>query len=540
MTRGGKVHRMGKMELTGKQLVGGEWTESSDGQGFRAVNPMDSQEIGPEFRDASRDQVASAMASAEGAFDALRSSSREERASFLESMADEVMGLGDVLLDTAHKETGLPMGRVTMERGRAVNQCKMFAGIIREGSWVDARIDHADPERQPVPKPDVRRMLRPVGPVVVFGASNFPLAISVFGSDTVSALGAGCPVVVKAHPAHPGTCELLAEAIRRAIEKTGMPKGCFSLLHGISNEVGKALVEHPATTAVAFTGSLRGGRALMDLAAARQNPIPVYAEMGSTNPVFILPEAMEERGQQIAEGFVQSLNLGVGQFCTNPGMVVGFEGGSLNQFKEKVAELTADSPCGSMLHKGIAESYNRGIDAIKSASGVEIIASSKSIPDNGKTEVGSYVFETTIGSYLNEAQLAEENFGPSSLLLTGKDNGCLESFAESLDGQLTVTLHATEKDLAENGKLISILERKAGRLIINGFPTGLEVCAAMHHGGPYPAASHSFFTSVGTASIDRFVRPVSYQGFPDSVLPDELKESNPAGIWRLVDNERTR
>lgn len=528
------------MKITGNQLIAGTWKQATPSSGFNAVDPSNSASLEPKFYDATEAEVDEALSSAQEAFDGLRGKSAEERAQFLDCMADEVMALGDDLLERAHKETGLPMPRVTMERGRAVNQCKMFANIIREGSWVDARIDLPNPDRQPVPKPDVRRMLRPIGPIVVFGASNFPLAISVFGSDTVSALAAGCPVVVKAHPAHPGTCEMLAEAIRQAVSKCGMPAGSFSLVQGVSNSVGAALVNHPATEAVAFTGSLGGGRALMDLAAKREKPIPVYAEMGSTNPVFVLPGALAERGQAIAEGLLQSVNMGVGQFCTCPGIALGIKSDALNDFQSKLSELATSSPNATMLHKGIAASYSKGVDKIKSTNQVKVLGHSETAPDDIKTEASCHVFEATIDTYLKEAQLAEENFGPSTILLSGNDEESLEKFAESLDGQLTVTLHANDSDLEKFKKLITILERKAGRLIINGFPTGLEVCASMQHGGPYPAASHSFFTSVGTASIDRFVRPVSYQGFPDSALPVELKNENSKSIWRLVDNVRTK
>lgn len=527
------------MELTGKQLIAGVW-EKSDGISFKAVNPANSSALLPDYGEASNDQIDRALKAAENSFDELRNSSNELRAQFLDTMADEVLALGDVLLERAHEETDLPMPRLTMERGRAMNQCKMFANIIREGSWVDARIDLADPERQPVPKPDVRRMLRPIGPIVVFGASNFPLAISVFGSDTVSAFGSGCPVVVKAHPAHPGTCELLGEAIRRAAEKCNLPAGIFSLIQGKSNEVGSALVKHESTTAVAFTGSLRGGRALMDLAAARPNPIPVYAEMGSVNPVFILPGALQEKGEQIANGFVQSLTLGVGQFCTNPGVVLGINQESLDSFRENLTKLTQDSAPASMLHKGISEAFSNGLERLQNTAGVSLLAQSESSVDPEKTQAACHIFEATIESYLKDASLAEENFGPSSLLLSGDNKENLEDFAEKLEGQLTATVHGTESDLQEYSKLLSILERKVGRVIINGYPTGLEVCAAMQHGGPYPAASHSYFTSVGTASIDRFVRPVSYQGYPDFALPDELKNGNPSGIWRTLDNVKTK
>lgn len=527
------------MELSGKQLVAGEWVRSGTSQ-FRARNPMNSEELDTVFADATMSEIDAAVTAAEESFDSLRTASVDCRAQLLEAMADEVMALGEALLNRAHAETGLPMARLTMERGRAVNQSRLFATVLREGSWVDARIDRADPNRQPIPKPDIRRMHRPIGPVAVFGASNFPLAISVFGSDTVSALGAGCPVVVKAHPAHPGTCEMLAEAIRRAVAKCGLPAGCFSLLQGVSNAVGGALVEHPSIQAVAFTGSLKGGRALMDLASRRQNPIPVYAEMGSINPVFILPGILQEKAHNIAEGFVQSLTLGVGQFCTNPGIVLGLESESLSQFRQRIVEVVGASAPGSMLHPGICRSFEAGLARIQNVDGVTLLGSSNAAPDPARSEATCHVFQATIETFLNESILSEENFGPSSILLTGESEEALESFAESLHGQLTATVHGTSGDLIRFKRLISILERKVGRVIINGYPTGLEVCAAMHHGGPYPAASHSFFTSVGTGSILRFVRPVSYQGFPQELLPDELKDANPGSVWRWVDGQLTR
>ena len=522
------------MEITGKQLIAGNWI-AEGGQTFNAVNPSNSQALEPSIVEGTAAEVDRALSAASEAFDDFRKLSFAQRADFLDAIADEIMELGDALLERAGQETGLPAGRLTMERGRTVNQTRLFATVLREGSWVDARIDLPDPDRAPVPKPDVRRMLCPIGPVVVFGASNFPLAISVIGSDTVSALGSGCPVVVKGHPGHPGTCEMMAEAVRRAQEKCGVPAGAFSLVQGAGHEVGMALVNHSATEAVAFTGSLRGGRALFDAAAARPRPIPVYAEMGSVNPVFMLPGALAARGEQIAEGFIQSLTLGVGQFCTCPGMALGLRDQAFDAFVSKAKEAAAASAPATMLHPGIQKAYESGLAKLIESDGVSLASRSETNVDPLKNEAGCHVFETDAAALLANPELFDENFGPSSLVVGGQSVGELEAAAEKLEGNLTATIHGTPEDLKTHARLVSILERKVGRLIFNGFPTGLEVCAAMHHGGPYPATTHSHFTSVGTASIQRFVRPVCYQGFPQEALPDELKDENVRGIWRMID-----
>lgn len=527
------------MEITGKQLVAGNWGAQGD-ETFSYVNPSTSETLSPAVHEATHGEVQAAMAAARDSFDAFRGLPSETRADLLDQLAEEVMALGDALLERTHAETGLPDGRLSMERGRAVNQARLFAKLIREGSWVDARIDLPDPDRAPVPKPDVRRMHRPIGPVVVFGASNFPLAISVIGSDTVSALGAGCPVVVKGHPGHPGTCEMLAEAVRRALEKVGAPVAAFSLLQGIGHDVGMELARHPATQAIAFTGSLKGGRALFDAAAARENPIPVYAEMGSVNPVFLLPGALASRGEQIAEGYVQSLALGVGQFCTSPGLAIGIKGGEFEQFRTKAKEAARAVAPGTMLHPGIQRAYEAGLAKLVQTDGVALGARSEEAVDAMKNQAGAHVFETSVDRLLDEDGLWDENFGPSSIMVSAGSAGDLEAAAERLEGNLTATIHGTPEDLKEHARLVAILERKVGRLIFNGFPTGLEVCAAMHHGGPYPAATHSHFTSVGTGSILRFVRPVCYQGFPQEALPAELQDINSKGIWRMVDDEITQ
>ena len=415
----------------------------------------------------------------------------------------------------------------------------MFAALIREGSWVDARIDRAQPDRQPIPKQDLRRMLIPLGPVGVFGASNFPFAFSVAGGDTASALAAGCPVIVKAHPAHPGTSEMTAKALLKAATETGMPEGVFSMVHGL-RETGVALVKHPLLQAVGFTGSLTAGRSLFDAAAQRSRPIPVYAEMGSVNPVFVLPGAISERGEKIAEGFAASVTMGVGQFCTNPGLVIGLKTDGLNAFTAKAAEKIGQAAPGSMLSSGISHAYGLGIARLQASQGVKQESPVTAALDPTKTQAGAAIFSTDAATFLHTPDLAHEVFGPSTLLVTCDTPAQLEAVAHSLEGQLTATVQGSPDDLLTYRTLISILETKVGRLIFNGFPTGVEVCPSMQHGGPYPATTDSRTTSVGTAAIFRFVRPLCYQDFPSEALPPELQNANPRGLWRLVDNQLTR
>lgn len=523
------------MQLQGKHLVGGRMA-SEPSATFRAANAATGEPLEPAFHEATAGDVDRALRGAESSFDALRGSTPEVRADLIEAIAHQIEALGNALLERAHLETGLPMARLTGERGRAVSQARLFAQLIREGSWVDARIDRARPERQPLPKPDVRRMLIPIGPVVVFGASNFPLAIGVVGTDTLCALAAGCPVVVKGHPAHPGTGELLGTAVARAIEAAGLPPEIFSLLHGAGHELGLALVRHPAVRAVAFTGSLRGGRALFDAAAARPDPIPVYAEMGSTNPVFLLPGALEQRAEQIAEGYVGSVTMGAGQFCTNPGIVLGVEAPGLQRFMASAGRLAAATPPATMLHAGIRQAFDTGLQRVAATQGVHVVG--RSAGDG--SQAACAVFATDPKTLDAQPHLREELFGPSSIVVRCTEVEEMVRYAESLEGQLTATLHGTEEDLRTYERLVRVLERKVGRLVFNGFPTGIEVCAAMHHGGPYPATTDPHFTSIGTAAIYRFVRPVCYQGFPDAALPEELRNRNPRAIWRLLDNAFTK
>lgn len=525
--------------LTGHHIIAGRET-STQHSPFQAVNAATNEPMEPHFSEATHAEADEAMRAADGAFDALRTAPVETRAVFLETLAEEILALGDALLERAHAETALPMARLTGERGRAVNQCKMFAQLIREGSWAEASIDRAQPDRQPLPKPDVRRVLQPLGPVVVFGASNFPFAIGVVGTDTVCALAAGCPVVVKAHPAHPGTCEMLSRAVFKALQTTGLPLGSFSILHGRGHEIGTELVRHPLTQAVAFTGSLRGGRALMDVAAARPHPIPVYAEMGSVNPVFVLPGALKERAAKMAEAYVGSVTMGVGQFCTNPAMVLGVQSPELSEFIQEAGEQAAKVAPQSMLHRGICETYEAGTAVWHTVSGLKVAGQSAAMPDHKANQAACRIFHTTLEVLQANEELQREVFGPCSIVAECDGIESLLEFARGLEGQLTAAIHGTPEDLRQHAALVRILERKVGRIIFNGFGTGIEPCPSMHHGGPYPASSHSFFTSIGTGSIYRFVRPVCYQGFPDDCLPEALQNSNPRGSMRLLDGALTR
>src|SRR5687768_14385361 len=517
--------------LTGKNLIAGAPSDSADGR-FSAGGSL------AEFEEASPAQVGDALEAAGRASTDYRRLPAETRAAFLEQIAEE-LERADGLLDAAHRETALPPERLAGERGRTTSQLRMFANLVREGSWVDARIDRARPDRTPLPKPDIRRMLIPIGPVAVFGASNFPLAFSVAGGDTASALAAGCPVVVKAHPAHPATSELAARAIIAAVNASGMPAGVFSLLQSTRPDVAIALVRHPLTKAVGFTGSLRAGRALFDAAVTRPEPIPVYAEMGSVNPVFVLPGALAERADAIAEGLKSSVTLGVGQFCTNPGLTIGIDDERFEQFVRRMEALIGEAPPGTMLYPAIFESYEAGVGRLSAIDGTRTIRSSSGA-SAADGQARPSLFATRAQSFMRHRELGEELFGPSAVIVRCGSRDEMEAVARRLDGQLTATIHGTPTDLTEYESLISILSDKAGRLIVNGFPTGVEVCPSMQHGGPYPATTDSKTTSVGTAAIHRFARPLAYQNFPQSSLPVELQDANPRGIWRLVDGEMTR
>jgi NADP-dependent aldehyde dehydrogenase len=525
--------------LTGSNFIG--FRESRDGaRGFRAEDPATGVVLEPAFAEASPAEVEAAARAAEAAFEAYAGLSAVRRAGFLRAIAEHLVALGDAPLERAQAETALPRPRLEGERARTASQARLFADLVEEGSWVDARIDRALPDRKPSPKPDLRRMLVPLGPVAVFGASNFPLAFSVAGGDTVAALAAGCPVVVKAHPAHPGTSELAARAILAAARGTGIPDGVFSMVQGRGTDVAHALVTHPSIQAVGFTGSFRAGKALFDAAARREQPIPVFAEMGSANPVFVLPDALATRGEEIARSLAASVTLGGGQFCTNPGLTFLPPGDAAEAFLSRLGGLLAEAPAGTMVHAGIKAAYDAEIAAVAAIPGVTVAARSSGRGANPATEAQPALLLTGARAFEGHGRLGEEIYGPVTVaILCGSKEDLLAS-ARRLRGHLTATVHATERDLAAYGALLPVLARKAGRVVLNGVPTGVEVTHAMHHGGPWPATTDPRATSVGTAAILRFARPVCLQDVPDGSLPDELRDANPRGIWRLVDGRLTK
>jgi alpha-ketoglutaric semialdehyde dehydrogenase len=480
--------------------------------------------------------VAAACAAAELAFDTYRSIDNAARAAFLERIGDEIVAIGDTLIETAVRESGLPRARLEGERGRTVGQLKMFADVVRRGEWLGLRIDPALPDRQPLPRPHLRLRMIPLGPVAVFGASNFPLAFSTAGGDTASALAAGCPVVVKGHPAHPATGALVAEAIRRAVAASGLPEGVFQHLVGPGNELGAALVQDPRITAVGFTGSRGGGLALVRLAQARAVPIPVYAEMSSINPVLLLPHALEARGATLGTAFVGSLTMGAGQFCTNPGLVLAIEGAGLDAFISTAREALSASVAAPMLTQGIHAAYSQGISALAAHGDVETVAMGQA--GDGVACGQAALFATDAASFLGDEALGHEVFGAASLLVRCRDEDELRQVLIQAEGQLTATLHMDAEDEPLAARLLPILERKAGRILANGWPTGVEVTHAMVHGGPYPATSDGRTTSVGSLAIDRFLRPVSYQNLAQSVLPTDLRDEALGGLPHLVDGKR--
>jgi 2,5-dioxopentanoate dehydrogenase len=526
------------MHLHGTSLIAGRPAETI-GSRFRAFDPALGIEIAPDFYDASPADVDAAMRAAADAFADYRARPAEARANFLDAIAAEIESLGDALVARSTAETGLPATRIQSERARTCGQLRLFAEVVREGSWVDARIDTALPDRQPLPRPDLRRMLLPLGPVVVFGSSNFPLAFSAAGGDTASALAAGCPVVVKAHRAHPGTGEIVARAIGRAAQRCGLPGGVFSLIHGGGATVGVAMVRHDAAAAVGFTGSHAAGRALFDAAAARPRPIPVFAEMSSLNPLAILPAALRARGTAIAQGLLASFTLGVGQFCTKPGLVFVPQGADTDQFMTALSAAVAAAPCGTMLTPGIRDAFVEHRDRVAHAAGVRVAAASSAAVLADKTQAAPSVGVTTGARFLAAPELAIEAFGPFTLVVQCADASEIARCIRSLEGQLTATVHADAQDLAAFSELLADLEQKVGRIVFNGFPTGVEVAPAMNHGGPYPATTDARFTSVGTAAMLRFARPVCYQNVPDDRLPAGLQNRNPLGIRRMVNGKYT-
>lgn len=525
------------MEITGETLLGAAQV-MGQGLPFRGVDPARGRDLDPVFYSATETEVAQACALAEAAFDSYRHTTVAQRAAFLEAIAVNIVALGDVLIVRAEAETGLPRARLEGERGRTVNQLRMFAVHLQDGAWMDARIDTALPDRRPLPRPDLRMWSIPIGPVAVFGASNFPLAFSVAGGDTAAALAAGCPVIVKGHPAHPGTGELVARAVQKAVVDFRLPAGVFSFLPGIGNDLGIALVNHPVVQAVGFTGSRRGGLALSGIAARRPQPIPVYAEMSSINPMFVMPAALAARGTTIAGGYVASLTLGAGQFCTNPGIMVGITGSDFDRFCSEATALLRDVAPMTMLSPAIHDAYQRGVAALDRHPQAVPLARGKA--GGGACEAVAALHSVTAKDLLDDASLAEEIFGPASLLVACRDAREMLQVAQQLEGQLTASVHMDETDHELVHRLLPILERKAGRILVNGFPTGVEVADAMVHGGPFPATSDGRSTSVGTAAIQRFLRPVCYQDLPQAVLPMALRDGNPLNIWHRRNGEITR
>ena len=526
------------MAASGKSFIG--FREVAQGNTtFRAFNPATGEALEPEFQAATPEEVDLAARLAAEAFVSYRELPGAKKAEFLDRIADNIEAVTEPLVERAHLETALPKPRLQSETARTSNQLRLFAKVVQEGSWRLARIDRADPNRTPLPKPDIRSMLVPLGPVVVFSPSNFPLAFSVAGGDTASAFAAGNPVIVKAHSNHPGTSRIVGEAVRDGVRACGLHEGVFSLLFGAGTSVGVSLVQHPLIKAGGFTGSTSAGRSLMNIACARPEPIPFYGELGSTNPVFILPGALQERGQKIAADLYGSFTLGAGQFCTKPGLIFFGDGKASGTFVGDLTEKVAQAPEFALLTKGISSDYDREAKSRKERQNLEVLAEGAPRSENPYSARAA-LYETEIDSFLADHQLSEEHFGPSTLLIRYSSKQQILEAARNLEGHLTATIHGTENDLREFSELVSILQSKVGRIVFNGYPTGVEVCHAMVHGGPYPASTDGRTTSVGTQAIFRFARPVCFQNFPDSSLPAELRDSNPLGIWRMIDGQLTQ
>lgn len=524
------------IELGGVSLIAGQRAQKNGGV-FRGMNPVTGDALDPVFHSASAEDAEWAARAAQEAFLAWREVAGPRRARLLRSIADGLDEATDELVSRAQLESALPEARLRGETGRTSNQLRLFAQASEEGSWVGACIDTAMPARKPLPRPDLRSMLRPLGPVLVLGASNFPLAFSVAGGDTASALAAGNSVVVKAHPAHPGTSELAGRIITESIRSCGAPKGLFSLLFDAGLETGRALVQHPLIQAVGFTGSRVAGRAVMDLAAGRPEPIPCFAEMGSTNPVFVLPGVLREQADRVATGLFASFTLHAGQHCTKPGIVFVPNQTGAQPLLTELRRLIGETAPVTLLSKALSAQYRRSIEERRGTSGVEV---REPAAKGNPCGVTAALLETDIDTFLAHSELSNEVFGPTTLMVCYDEREKMIRAAEQLHGHLTAAVLGTPGDLREYSDLIAILERKAGRLICNGYPTGVEVAEAMVHGGPYPASSDSRFTAVGTQAIRRFARPVSFQGFPDAALPEELRDENPRGILRSVNGLQTR
>ncbi len=522
---------------TGKNYIGNQLSANGN-KTYKTFNPELNKENETVFTEASSEEIELAVSLATSAFAAFRNISGAKKANFLNAIADEILALDDELIQTYCSETGLPEGRAKGERGRTVGQLRSFANLVAEGSWVEATIDLAQPNREPMPKSDIRKMLIPLGPVVVFGASNFPLAYSTAGGDTAAALAAGCPVIVKSHPMHAGTGELVASAIIKAAEKTGMPNGVFSNLNSSGIEVGQQLVSHSGVKAVGFTGSIKGGRALLDLAAKREEPIPVFAEMGSINPVVILPKVLENRNVAIAKTYAGSITLGTGQFCTNPGLLLGIKSEELSAFVNNLSQKIMDINPSCMLHPSIKNGYNANKEKVVSQENVTVTANYESDVENNYAQQA--VVSVDGKTFLENSTLHLEVFGPFSMVVQCENTDELEQVIASLEGQLTGTVISDENEVNDYPSVIAALQNRVGRIIFNGVPTGVEVCESMVHGGPYPASTDSRFSAVGITSIKRWVRPFSYQDWPNELLPTELQNENPLAIFRNIDGVKSK
>ena len=521
------------MRPTGELLIGGGATRGSRGE-LRGIDAATGEALEPTFGGATLQDLDAACAQAAAAFQPYRAQPYETRAVFLETIAEHIEALGDDLIVRVMAESGLPRMRLEGERGRTTGQLRLFASVLRDGGFLETRIDPAMPDRKPMPRPDLRLRNIPLGPVAVFGASNFPLAFSVAGGDTASALAAGCPVVVKAHPAHPGTSEMIGRAIQSAVAACGLHPGVFSLVHDTGFEIGLALVADPRIKAAGFTGSRRGGLALAAVAQGRSEPIPFYAEMSSINPVLLFPAALSARGPAIAKDFVGALTLGAGQFCTNPGLILALDGPELDGFLTAAEEALSPVPAATMLTPAISRLYAAGVRALAGSAVVTHVAKGL---EPGQNQGQAALFSVSGADFLAHPHLAEEVFGAASIVVRCADLAELRQIVLALDGQLTVALHMDESDHVLAADLLPDLELKAGRLLVNGFGTGVEVAHAMVHGGPFPATSDSRMTSVGSLAIARFLRPVSYQNLPTSLLPDELKPENPLDLARRIDGK---
>jgi alpha-ketoglutaric semialdehyde dehydrogenase len=524
--------------MNGKNIICSQYADTAI-ECFTAINPATEKKLKGDFFKASLNDADEALAAAGIAFQSYRLISKDLKAAFLRSIADEISVIGDILIERASEESGLPAARLQGELGRTTGQLRLFADLVEEGSWVNAIIDTALPERLPMPRPDIRQMLLPLGPVVIFGASNFPLAFSVAGGDTVSALAAGCPVIVKAHTAHLGTSALVGSAIINAVNKSGVPKGVFSLLYDDGYEIGQYLVKHPKTKAVTFTGSFKGGMALVELAQKRDQPIPIFAEMGSINPVILLPAAIKRKPVELAKKCAASITLGAGQFCTNPGLLIAVQSAELNVFKNTLTQLISETPSATMLTPGIHANYQKLSAQMLTEHGLTLLAESAVIARDVQHQSTARVFTVSARDFLNSEKLQCEIFGPYSLLVIADNMAQVEEIAVALEGQLTMTLMSEDNELSDYPDLLNKISDKTGRMILNGMPTGVEVCTAMQHGGPFPATNDSRFTSVGAQAIYRFAKPVAWQDWEHSLLPDALKDDNPLGIFRLVNKRRT-